>query len=113
MSLAAVPDVCRVPLARTSSLPNERGAGRTVHARLSADGDAGCSRQSVAEAVRASRAGDLVVVDAAEVVEPSVELAAFLVAATAATELRGASLRIQPHDGEVVRQLEREGLYRR
>jgi len=103
----------------TSLLPTQRsrtaGTGSNsvtvLRARLGADGDAGSSRQSVAEAVRASRHGDVVVVQADAVVRPTPSLTAFLVAAGQAAHLRGARLQVTPADAPVVRELESQGLY--
>jgi len=108
MTTYAVPTRSVLPTQRaTSSSPS----GTELLAHLGPDGDAGRSRQSVAEAVRASRHGDIVIVQADAVERPTASLTAFLAAAGQAALLRGARFQVTPADAPVARELRLQGLY--
>ncbi|RZS86866.1 hypothetical protein EV189_2282 [Motilibacter rhizosphaerae] len=89
-------------------LPSQ--ARRPVLVTMGPDGDLSVERQRVAEAVRTSRAGDVIVLDTAAVQGPSVSLAFFLHSAIEAALLRGARLEVLPEGGQVRERLETEGI---
>ena len=82
---------------------------RRVVVLLGPDGDGPLVRQRIAEAVRATESGSVVVIDANGFGEAAPELIDFLRFADGATQRRGGTLSIEPAGGAVARQLRDAG----
>ena len=82
---------------------------RRVVVLLGPDGDGPLVRQRIAEAVRATESGSVVVIDANGFGEANPDLIDFLRFADGATHRRGGTLSIEPSTGPVARQLRDAG----
>ncbi|NHC12819.1 hypothetical protein [Motilibacter deserti] len=72
---------------------------------LGPDGDGPLVRQRIAEAVRMTESGSVVVIDSDGLTEVSPDLVDFLRFADGAVQRRGGTLAVEPADGTVARQL--------
>jgi len=101
-------------VSRVLNLSHPRGGRASWHVRaelLDGNGDLVRARQCLSSVVEASVTGDVVVLHAGPIRQPSSSLVTFLLAAAKAARQHGAVIRVEPAQCPLVEFLRAEGLH--